>query len=263
MITLPEFAQHPHVRHGFFTRPLGVGQGLYRGLNCGFGSQDDPANIHENRRRVAETLGFGPDRLVTLYQIHSPDVVTVIEPWSMDIPLNAPKADGMVTKTPGIVLGVLAADCAPVIFADPVAGVIGACHAGWRGAVGGVAEATLAAMVALGAAPSQTIAAIGPCIGPDSYEVSADFITPFLAQDPDNKQFFRPGAPSKLFFDLPGYLGHRLQRAGIGTMLLSGIDTLSDEENFFSYRRTTLRGEPDYGRNISAIALHSPPQRVG
>jgi YfiH family protein len=254
MITLPELNDLATIRHGFATRPAGVSQGLYRGLNCGLGSRDNPDNIHENRRIAADKLGFSADRLVTLYQVHSPDIITVTEPWAAT---DAPKADGMVTKIPKIILGVLAADCAPLIFVDPIAGVIGACHAGWRGAIGGVAEATLIAMQNLGAANDQIIAAIGPCIGANSYEVSDDFILPFRAQDDENEKFFYPGAAQKLFFDLPGYLAHRLFKVGINRVLLSGLDTLRDEENFFSYRRSTLRQEPDYGRNISMIALNT------
>lgn len=252
MITLDALNALPMIRHGFATRPMGVSTGLYRGLNCGLGSRDTPEHIHQNRHLAASALGFDGHKLVTLYQIHSPDIVTVTEAWPHD---QAPKADGMVTRTPGIVLGVLAADCAPLIFVDPDAGIIGACHAGWRGAIGGVAEATTKAMCALGATQNNIIAAIGPCIGPNSYEVSLDFRDPFMDQDAENQQFFRQGQPGKFLFDLPGYLTHRLRKVGINNILQSGLDTLPNEEQFFSYRRTTLRGEPDYGRNISMIAL--------
>lgn len=252
MITVDVLSAMDGIRHGFATRPMGISKGIYQGLNCGLGSRDISADIHENRSIAAEAMGAQPDQLVTLFQVHSPDVITVTDPWPHDA---APNADGLVTNRRGIVLGVLAADCAPLLFADPVAGVIGACHAGWRGAIGGVAESTIHAMTVLGASRQGITAIIGPCIGPASYEVSDQFKDPFLDQDTANHQFFRPGLPGKQMFDLPGYLCHRLNLSGIGAISWCGLDTLTDEERFFSYRRTTLRGEADYGRNISMIML--------
>ncbi|MCC6921223.1 MAG: peptidoglycan editing factor PgeF [Alphaproteobacteria bacterium] len=240
------------VAHGFFARTGGVSQGLYEGLNCGLGSNDDRAAVLENRRRAAERLGVAGDNLVTLYQVHSPDVVTVTEPWA---PGDGPKADGMVTRTKGFALGVLAADCTPILFADGEAGIIGACHAGWKGALAGVADATVAAMEALGASRQRIIAAIGPTIRQICYEVGAEFRDRFVADAPGNAEWFRPGrAAGKFHFDLPGYLTRRLEKTGIAGIEDCEICTYSDSR-FFSYRRTTHRGESDYGRNLSAIVL--------
>lgn len=238
----------PRITHGFFGRHGGVSTGLYASLNCGAGSNDDPVHVAENRARVAASLGAAPSHLLSLYQIHSPEVLTVTAPWT-----ERPQADGMVTATPGLALGVLAADCTPILFADAAAGIIGACHAGWKGALAGVAEATIAAMRDLGA---RTItAAIGPTIRQAAYEVGDEFRDRFVAADPANGDWFAPGkAADKFQFDLPGYLTRRLTRAGLTQIDDCDICTYADP-GYFSYRRTTHRGEPDYGRNISAIAL--------
>lgn len=242
----------PGLAHGFFSRRGGVSTGLYDSLNCGLGSNDDPAHVRENRARVAATLGLPPEGLLTLYQIHSPEIVTVTESWGL---AQGPKADGMVTATPGLALGALAADCTPILFADPEARVVGACHAGWKGALAGVAEATLDAMERLGASRGRTVAAIGPTIRQPAYEVGAEFRERFLEALPENDRWFAPGrAAGKFQFDLPGYLAARLRAAGIAALDDLDICTCSDE-NWFSYRRTTHRGEPDYGRNVSAICL--------
>lgn len=239
----------PGIAHGFFGREGGVSEGLYASLNCGAGSRDDPAHVAANRARVAARLGVAAERLVSLYQIHSPDVLTVAEPWGAD----RPQADGMVTTTPGIALGVLAADCTPILFADRQAGVVGACHAGWKGALAGVAETTLDAMRRLGA--HDIAAAIGPTIRQPSYEVGAEFRDRFLAADAANDAWFASGRMAEKFqFDLPGYLTGRLRAAGVEAIFDCGVCTYADP-GYFSYRRATHRGEPDYGRNISAIAL--------
>ncbi len=241
----------PGISHGFFGRAGGVSQGIYAGLNCGQGSDDRPADVIENRARVARAVGVAPDRLVSVHQVHGREAVTVTAPWT-----ERPKADAMVTAAPGLALGVLAADCTPVLFADPQARVIGAAHAGWRGALAGVTDATVAAMEALGARRDRIRAAIGPTIRGQSYEVGAEFPAPFLADDAGNIRFFRPAArPGHHMFDLPGYLAARL--AGLGLAAVDDLeqDTLTQPDRFFSYRRTTLAGEPDYGRQLSAIAL--------
>ena len=255
MITLEPLASLKGIRHGFFTRKGGVSEGIFASLNCGLGSGDDRGKASENRARAARAFDLEPDRLVTVYQIHSPDVVTVTQPWTAE---NSPRADALVTDRPGIMLGVLAADCAPVLLADPQAKVIGAAHAGWRGAHGGVVDSAVAAMEKLGARRKNIVAAIGPCIAQASYEVSDDFQTPFLQQDQANARFFAPGKrDGKKQFDLPGYLAHRIGLLGLAQIGVSGRDTQAEENEFFSYRRATLRGERDYGRLLSAIALES------
>jgi YfiH family protein len=237
--------------HGFFTRRGGVSTGLYASLNCGPGSSDDAAAVQDNRRRVAQSLG-APHGLVSLYQVHGCDVVAVGDDYDI---AQRPKADGLVTVRRGIALGILSADCAPVLFADTGAGVIGACHAGWRGALAGVTDATIEAMIALGAGRDRIRAAIGPCIGQASYEVSAPFRDEFLAADTGNAGFFGTGKRDGHWqFDLPGYLMQRLRRSGVTAENL-GLDTCSDPDRFFSYRRMTLQKEADYGRQVSAIAL--------
>ncbi|MCF4164860.1 peptidoglycan editing factor PgeF [Zavarzinia compransoris] len=238
--------------HGFFGRRGGVSGGIYDSLNCGFGSRDERQAVDENRARVAGAVGAGT--LVSLHQIHSTRVATVETPWQ---PGQGPEADGMVTRARGIALGVLSADCAPILFADAEAGVIGAAHAGWKGAIGGVAEATVAAMIDLGAKPSRIAAAVGPCIGPASYEVGPEFEARFVEQDgPAARRFFHvPDAGTRAHFDLPAYVADRLARAGIGTVDVLGLDTAADEGQFFSYRRATHRGEADYGREVAAIML--------
>jgi hypothetical protein len=241
------------VRHGFFTREGGVSGGIYDSLNCGFGSDDDGAHVTENRRRVAAALALPVDALVTAYQIHSAEVVTVTAPWR---PGESPHADGMVTDRPGIALGVLAADCAPVLFADAGAGIVGACHAGWRGALGGVTDVTIAAMEALGADRSRIGAAVGPCIAQENYEVGAEFRDAFLAQDTSSEAWFAVPAPgAKPHFDLAGYVVARLRAVGLGAVEALARDTYAEETTLFSYRRCCHRGEGDFGRLISAIAL--------
>lgn len=239
------------VTHGFFTRRGGVSQGLYASLNCGPGSSDEPDNVVANRARVAKALN-APQGLASLYQVHGRDVVVVDEAYDLS---SRPKADGLVTTRRDVAIGVLSADCAPVLFADTKAGVIGACHAGWRGALAGVSDATIEAMEKLGADRGRIRAAIGPCIGQQSYEVSDPFRAEFIATDAKNAVWFADGKrPGHWQFDLPGYLLQRLKQAGIVAENLA-LDTCSDPSRFFSYRRMTLAKEADYGRQVSAIAL--------
>jgi YfiH family protein len=239
------------VRHAFFTRQGGVSTGLYQSLNVGVGSGDDPAAVAENRRRAAGALGARPDALLTCYQIHSASVVTVAAPWS-----ERPRADGVATRTPGLICGALAADCAPVLLADPVARVVASAHAGWRGALGGVVESAVAAMSGLGAAPERIVAAVGPCIGPKSYEVGLEFLAAFEAADPANVRFFAAGDDAQhRFFDLPGFVLARLASAGVGQAEWIGADTCADPDRFFSNRRAFRAGEADYGRLLSGIVL--------
>ena len=228
--------------HGFFSRHGGVSTGIYEGLNCGAGSSDDPAHVAQNRARVARTMGVTD--VVSLHQVHSPTVINVTAPLT-----EKPKADAMVSATPGIGLGVLSADCAPVLFAS-VEGVVGAAHAGWKGALGGVTDATIEAMKALGA--TDITAAIGPCISQRAYEVGPEFMDNFMDDDPDNARFFAGGAGDRVQFDLPGYLLVRLRNAG-AVASWTGHCTFSDPAKFFSYRRTCHAGEPDYGRHVSVI----------
>lgn len=243
----------PGIRHAFFTREGGVSTGLYTSLNGGVGSADDPMQVSENRRRMAETLGA--KQLLTCYQIHSADVVVVDRSWAGE---SAARADGIVTKSRGIAVGASAADCAPLLFADAEAGVIAAAHAGWKGALGGIAEATLEKMETLGAARARVVAAIGPLIRQQSYEVGPEFVVRFTGADPANERYFAPSArEGHALFDLGGYLRMRLERAGAGRIDDLGLDTYADEARFFSYRRTTHRKEPDYGRQIAAITLDS------
>lgn len=239
------------VRHGFFTRVGGVSEGLYRGLNVGIGSRDRPEHVTENRRRVATAMGVVPDRLLTLYQVHSADALVVREPF----PGDRPKADAMVTDRPGLALGVLAADCGPVLYADVEAGVIGAAHAGWKGALTGVLEATIDAMEGLGARRERIVAVLGPSIGAGNYEVGPEFVVRFIAADSANDAYFTPSATAgHAMFDLNRYTVDRLRRAGVGAEMI-GRCTYADEQHFYSYRRATHRKEPDYGRQISAIVL--------
>ncbi|WP_207456956.1 peptidoglycan editing factor PgeF [Azospirillum sp. SYSU D00513] len=253
MITNGALNDIGHIRHAFFTRQGGVSTGIYASLNAGYGSNDSLEAVTENRARAAAMLGAAPDRLITCYQIHSPTCVVVEEPWTRE---TMPKADAMATRVPGIMLGVLHADCAPVLFADREARVIGAAHSGWKGARGGVLEATVSRMVELGAEPGRITAAVGPCITQQSYEVGPEFPAGFLEEDPANHDFFAPAARAGHFmFDLPGYVARRLTRAGVGRVETSAHDTVAEEELFFSYRRATLRGEGDYARGLSAIIL--------
>ncbi len=246
-------ANSKRIRHGFFTRPGGVSEGLYAGLNCGPGSSDVPANVVENRARVARHLGGTNSDVATLYQIHSPIAVAIDAPFAPD---QRPKADAIVTATPGLVIGVLTADCAPVLFADPEAGVVGAAHAGWRGAVGGILEATITEMENLGARRNCIIAAIGPAINQVSYEVGPDFEAALLKSCADNKIFLSRKSPDeKAHFDLPGYVETRLRKSGVAEVERQSPCTYLNESMFFSFRRSQHRSEPDYGRQISAIVV--------
>lgn len=243
----------PGLRHGFFTRRGGVSEGLYDSLNIGLGSQDDPARVAENRGRVADAMEVPRHRLVTPWQYHSAVALTVDRPFG---PADRPKADAVVTRQPGIALGVSTADCTPVLFADPDARVVGAAHAGWRGALAGIVEATIEAMLGLGAARERIIAVIGPTISQANYEVGEDFRQTFLDDDPGSERYFARRDPAaKPRFDLPGYVAGRLARAGIGEVEDLRLCTYAEEESFFSFRRTTHRAEPDYGRLISSIAI--------
>lgn len=239
------------LRHGFLGRIGGVSQGLVAGLNVGLGSGDDPALIAENRRRAVAAVAPGA-RLATVYQVHSAECATVVEPWPEEA---RPHADALVTDQPGVVLGILTADCAPVLLADRLAGVIGAAHAGWKGAIGGVTEATIAAMEGLGADRTRIVAVVGPCIAQASYEVDEGFRDRFLAEDAANAGFFVSGAAAHWQFDLEGYVVDRLHRAGIDSVEGLGLDTYAAPQRFFSFRRATHAREPSYGRQISMIAL--------
>ena len=237
--------------HGFLGRRGGISTGIHAGLNVGWGSNDERAAIAENRRRAVEAVLPGA-ALVTVHQVHSPDVVTATAPWPDDA---RPQADALVTNRPGLLLGILTADCAPVLLADVEAGVIGAAHAGWKGALSGVTDSTIAAMEALGARRNRIAAAIGPCIAQVSYEVDDDFEARFLVADTFNARFFRMGREGHAWFDLEGYVAMRLETAGVGTIEKLGLDTYADEPRFYSYRRATHRGEPGYGREIAVIGL--------
>jgi YfiH family protein len=237
--------------HGFFTRRGGVSQGAFASLNCSLSSQDAPDSVRQNRSRAAAALGAEAPRLVGLHQVHGVEVVRVETPWR---PGEGPRADAMVTDRPGIALGIITADCAPVLLADVEAGVVGAAHAGWRGAVGGVLEAVVSAMAALGARPARIAAAIGPCIAQNSYEVAADLRDSVLAAAADDARFFADGVrPARWQFDLAGYCAARLAGAGIGRVDALGVDTLADEARFFSHRRRTLAGGGPIGHQISIV----------
>lgn len=241
------------IRHAFFTRRGGVSDGIFASLNCGFGSRDAPEHVDRNREIAAGHFDLEGDRLVTCHQVHGTTIIPVEAPWHRSA---NPRADGMVTATPGIVLGVLAADCAPVLFADPEAGVIGAAHGGWRGTLSGVMEEAILAMATLGADPRRVHAGIGPCIAQASYEVGPEFPGNFTAVDRESGAFFRPAPREGHFlFDLPGYIAHRLGRLGLAMVERTPHDTAAEEALFFSYRRACLRGESDYGRGLAAIAL--------
>ncbi|MDP3656968.1 MAG: peptidoglycan editing factor PgeF [Brevundimonas sp.] len=240
------------VRHGFFTRQGGVSTGLYEGLNTGVGSNDDPAAVAENRRRVAEHLGGVPDDLAACFQIHSAVTRVAEAGWKGE----RPEGDAVVSTAPGVICAVLTADCAPVLLADPAAGVVGAAHAGWKGALDGVVHSTVAAMQALGAEPRRMVAVIGPCIARASYEVGADFQDRFDHHDPGSARFFAPGpTPDKRLFDLPAFVLWRLEQAGVADAAWTGDDTRADAARFYSNRRAYLEGEADFGRLMSAITL--------
>ena len=253
MIQAPSLSAFQNIRHAFFTREGGVSEGLYESLNGGIGSKDAPDKVRENRARMAAALGVVPTHFVTCYQIHSPDVIVAEKPWTRE---NSPRADAIVTRVPGLAIGVTTADCGPILFADEAASVIGATHAGWKGALIGVLEATIRAMERLGAQRSRISAALGPMIRQPNYEVSAEFIERFNAADAANDRFFAPATRSgHAMFDLPGYVRARLERAEIQSIEDLDLCTYADPARFFSYRRATHRAEPDYGRHVNAIAL--------
>lgn len=245
--------QSAGVAHGFFTRRGGVSKGVYGSLNGGVGSRDAPEAVAENRARIALALGVAPMRLAVPYQVHSPDAVVLAEPW---LPAALPRCDGIATATQGLALGVTGADCGMILFADAGAGVIGAAHAGWRGALNGIVEATVAAMETLGGSRRRILAALGPCIGFASYEVGPEFVAAFADAGEDTRRFFAPSRRSgRSMFDLPAYISERAARAGVADFEDLGLDTYADEERFFSYRRAVHRNEADYGRLVSAIVL--------
>ena len=251
-ITSAKLSRLTGVRHAFFTRQGGVSTGLYASLNVGRGSKDDPAAVAENRRRCAASLGVEAGALNSCYQIHS----TIARVADAALGDERPEGDAIVTVTPGVACGALSADCAPVLFADPEARVVASAHAGWKGALDGVVASTVSAMQALGAEPRRIVAAVGPCIGPESYEVGLEFLDRFTAVDPESERLFKPGAGvDKRMFDLPGFVLWRLEEAGVGDAEWIGCDTCADEARFFSNRRAFKRGEADYGRLLSAIRL--------
>ncbi|ABD86973.1 peptidoglycan editing factor PgeF [Rhodopseudomonas palustris] len=255
-ITSPLLSAVPGLRHAFFTREGGVSEGIYAGLNAGVGSQDDPAHVAENRRRMAQVMGVAPERFLTAYQIHSPDVVVAEAPWDS---ASRPRVDAIVTRVEGLAIGATAADCGPVLLVDPDARVIGAAHAGWKGALTGVVESTVAAMQNLGASRQNIRTAIGPLIRQQSYEVGSEFVERFVAADPGYARFFIASSRAgHAMFDLAGLIRLRLEQAGVGAIDDIGLDTYPNEK-FFSYRRSVHRKEPDYGRHVHAIALHARP----
>ena len=248
----PLLSAIPGLRHAFFTREGGVSGGIYGSLNGGVGSNDDPVHVEENRRRMAELLGVAPTHFLSLWQTHSPDVVVASEPWQGG---SRPRADAIVTRTEGLAIGATAADCGPILFVDPAARVIGAAHAGWKGALSGILESTVDAMEKLGADRGGIVAAIGPLIRQHSYEVGGEFVERFIEADAENGRFFIPSKrEGHSMFDLAGFIRMRLENAGVLVIDDTGIDTYSDER-FFSYRRSVHRQEPDYGRHVHSIAL--------
>jgi YfiH family protein len=250
----PLLSAIPGLRHAFFTRDGGVSDGIYADLNGGLGSNDDPANVRENRRRMAAQMGVTPEHFIGVWQIHSPDAVVASGPWEN---ASRPRADAIVTRTEGLAIGVTAADCGPILLVDPNARVIGAAHAGWKGALTGILESTVDAMEKLGAERSGMVAAIGPLIRQHSYEVGSEFIERFMEADAENAVFFLPAArEGHAMFDLAGFIRMRLENAGVLMIDDVGLDTYSDER-FFSYRRSCHRREPDYGRHVHAIALEA------
>jgi YfiH family protein len=253
MLQALALAELEGLHHAFFTRSGGVSQGVYASLNGGTGSNDAPDKIVENRARMSTILGVSANRLLTAYQIHSPDVVAVEEPWTHE---QRPRADAIVTRVARLAIGVSTADCGPLLFADADARVIGAAHAGWRGALAGVIEATVAAMEKLGADRARITAALGPTIRQPNYEVGPEFVERFLSDDAANARFFVDSDRARhAMFDLTGYIADRIQRAGIVKFEDLGLCTYAEPDRFYSYRRTTMLGEPDYGRHINAIAL--------
>ena len=256
MLQASSLATLTGIRHAFFTRSGGVSQGVYSSLNGGVGSGDAPEKVAENRARMAAALGVNADRFLTLFQVHSPDVVVAKEPWTRE---SRPRADAIVTQVPHLAIGVSTADCGPLLFADSEAGVIGAAHAGWRGALSGVVEATVAAMERLGARRTRIAAALGPTIRQQNYEVGPEFVERFLAADPATARYFKPSQrqdhQDHAMFDLCGYIAQRVKQAGLTQFEDLGLCTYEEPERFYSYRRSTHRDEPDYGRHINAIAL--------
>lgn len=252
MLQSPLLAVHKQIRHGFFTRNGGVSEGIYRSLNGGLGSNDAPDLVRENRARMAAALQVPATHLITAYQVHSAEVVVARAPWTREA---APRADALVTDTPGLAVGVTTADCGPVLFADPDAGIVAAAHAGWKGALAGIVEATVAAMERLGAERGRVVAVLGPAIRQSNYEVGQEFVARFAAAESDNRRFFLPSARAgHSLFDLPGFIVSRLVRANVGRIEDLACCTYQDISQFFSFRRATHRSEPDYGRHVNAIA---------
>jgi YfiH family protein len=250
----PLLSAIPGLRHAFFTREGGVSDGIYAGLNGGLGSNDDPRNVAENRRRMAEQLAVAPDHFLSVHQIHSPDAVVASRPWESG---PRPRADAIVTRIEGLAIGITAADCGPILLVDPNARVIGAAHAGWKGALTGILESTIRAMEGLGAERDGMVAAIGPMIRQHSYEVGSEFVERFIDAEADNAVFFMPSTRERhSMFDLAGFIRMRLENAGVLMIDDVGVDTYSDER-FYSYRRSVHRKEPDYGRHVHAIALEA------
>jgi polyphenol oxidase len=253
MIELANLKNLRGIRHGFMTRRGGVSEGLYSSMNCGLGSKDDQDAVVENRARALRNAGLKPDSLATAYQVHSARVAVVEENWPKH---DRPEVDGLVTRTRGVSLGILTADCVPVLFADPEAGIVGASHAGWKGAVTSILSETVEAMIRLGAQRDRIQAGVGPAIAQKSYEVGPEFPQPFLARDPSNGRFFVTATRCRHFlFDLVGFVQDDLEGLGLGSVTVAGNDTCAETEDFFSYRRTTHAKEPDYGRQISIIGL--------
>lgn len=251
MVQSKKLAALKNIHHAFFTREGGVSEGIYASLNGGIGSNDDQVKVHENRRRMSAALEA--DHLITCYQIHSADVVVAGKAWSRE---DAARADGIVTRTKGLAVGASAADCGPLLFADAEAGIVAAAHSGWKGALGGICEATVAKMEDLGASRKNIVAALGPLIRQQSYEVGAEFVDRFTAENKGYAKFFIPSQRAgHAMFDLPGLIVSRLMAAGVGEIDDLGLDTYSDEKRFYSYRRSVHRKEPDYGRLIAAISL--------
>ena len=239
------------IKHGFYGRLGGVSTGIYESLNAGFGSDDDASHVTENRRRIASDMGVTVDRLLTAYQVHSADAVMVDKPFTGE----RPKVDALVTRCPSLATTILSADCAPILFADPSARIVAAAHAGWKGAIGGIIEATIEKMCKLGASKTRIVAAIGPCIAQASYEVGPEFVATFTDADSANQRFFIPGDNDRSYFDLKRYCAARLRSAGVGAIDVLPHDTCSLTHDFFSNRRRNQAGEPDYGRNLSAIRI--------
>jgi len=253
MIKVPELEAMQRISHGFFTREGGVSSGIYKGLNVGLGSSDNREDVLENRRRVAEKLGTTPEHLVTPYQIHSTKALSVSGPFAEE---DDKRADALVTNTPGVAIGILTADCGPILFVDPDKGVIGAAHSGWKGAVDGILPNTVKAMQQLGADPANITAVMGPMISQQAYEVGPEFALRFLEQSKDNQRFFVPSEkPLHSMFDLPAFIKAQLDQLGLKEVIDLKLCTYADADRFFSYRRTTHNKEPDYGRQISTIML--------